>query len=73
MSVYLTTEEIAGRWRCQAEAVADAIRSGELRAIKVAGRWLVSPDDLATYEKARANVTPVAKRTRRPRPRRGAA
>jgi excisionase family DNA binding protein len=66
----LTTDELADRWRCGSTAVADAIRAGELRAAKIAGRWLVTEDDAAAYESARVNIAPAVKRARRPRARR---
>ncbi len=67
MSDLLTADELAARWRCEPESVTAAIRRGELRASKIAGRWLVTEDDVAAYMQARANVAPTKKRTRRPR------
>lgn len=67
MSDYMTTDELAAKWRCSKRAVLDAIRGNGLRATKVAGHWLIKPADVEVYEQARANITALPKRTRRPR------
>ena len=61
-----TVLEQAAEWRCGKDAVLDAIRSGELRAAKIAGRWLIEPADAEVYEQARTNRPPPRPR-RRPR------
>lgn len=62
-----TVVEQAELWRCSRVAVLDAIGSGELVATKIAGRWLIEPEDAKAYEEARKNRRPTPRRVRRPR------
>lgn len=62
-----TVDEQATEWRCGKDAVLDAIRTGELVATKIAGRWLIDPADAKAYEDARKNRVPTVRRARRPR------
>ena len=67
MSADLTIPELALKWRCSRGAIADLIRSGELPAAKIAGRWLITEADADAYKKARMNVAPVKPTIRRRR------
>ena len=62
-----TVADQAQVWRCSNDAVLDAIRAGELRATKIAGRWLIDPADAIAYAEARTNRPSAPKRARRPR------
>ena len=64
---WLTIREVAFAWRKEARSVADLIRQKKLPASKIGGQWLVRPEDKAAYEQAQMNVTPIARRTSRPR------
>lgn len=52
----LTVREAATRLRCNPQTVAVAIRRKELRAAKVAGRWLIDEADLERYVTLGANT-----------------
>jgi excisionase family DNA binding protein len=63
---YLTVLEVAETLRCKRWAVNKLINApGGIRASKVAGRWLVSQDDLTTYVESRANRAKPRQRRRR--------
>jgi excisionase family DNA binding protein len=61
----LTTGAIAARWDCSKRTVEDLCRSKALRAVKLAGHWRVSPEDLAEYEGRQENRPPARRRRRR--------
>ncbi|CCH77751.1 Periplasmic molybdate-binding protein/domain (fragment) [Nostocoides japonicum T1-X7] len=58
-------EDVAARWQCHPQSVRRIVRSGDLRAVKVARRWMVTSDDLAAYEESRENRAPIRRRRRR--------
>ena len=67
---YLTTRELAGRWRTTARAVRSEIGRGRLPATFIGGQWLVTAADAEAFERARrTGPEPTKKRTRRPRAR----
>lgn len=66
-TVKRTVEEQAELWRCSRQIVLREIALGELVATKIAGRWLIEPDDAKAYEDARKNRRPTPRRVRRPR------
>lgn len=52
----LTVPEVALALRCNAETVRRLINApGGIRAAKVAGKWLIQPEDLERYRESRAN------------------
>ncbi|MGZ4519137.1 MAG: helix-turn-helix domain-containing protein [Mycobacteriaceae bacterium] len=62
----LTVPEVAARLRCNHESVRRLINApGGIRAAKIAGRWLVTEEDLAAYEDSRANRPKPRQRRRR--------
>ena len=81
MSPYLTIQEVAELARCEHRTVRRAIRSGELKASLIGGRWIVRTDAAEDCFEARANhrvlpaplgprrngrLAPTAKEPRRP-------
>lgn len=64
---WLTIREVAFSWRKESRSVGDLIRQKKLPATKIGGQWLVRPEDKLAYEQAQMNVTPIARRTSRPR------
>jgi len=74
MSPYLTIQEVAELARCEHRTVRRAIRSGELRASLIGGRWIVRTDAVEDWFETRANhrVLPppsrVPRRNGRPAP-----
>ncbi|NUP32908.1 MAG: helix-turn-helix domain-containing protein [Streptomycetaceae bacterium] len=56
--------ELAAEWRCKPETIRRYIAAGDLRAEKVAGRWLIARTDIDAYRKRQENVT--RRRVRRP-------
>lgn len=71
-AAFLTVPEVAERWHVTDRAVRDEIGRKRLRAAKIGGQWLITPDDLAVFEASRLNVPRTPKRTRPPQ-KRGAA
>lgn len=71
-SVYLTVQEVAERMRCEHRTVRRAIRSGQLEAAMIGGKWLIRDQAVdewfdarrATGEGPRARHAPAARRTR---------
>ncbi len=55
MSPYLTIQEVARLARCEHRTVRRAIRSGELKASLIGGRWIVREDAVEDWFDARAN------------------
>lgn len=47
-ATFLTADEVARTLRCTRKTVQRMIRRGDLKAVMVAGRWLVAPADLPT-------------------------
>jgi excisionase family DNA binding protein len=79
MSPYLTIQEVAELARCEHRTVRRAIRSGELVASLIGGRWIVREDAVEAWFDARANLrlapsaTQPMRTSRRARPRNPAA
>jgi excisionase family DNA binding protein len=62
----LTVPEVADRLRCSQRVVRQLINApGGIRAAKVAGKWLVSEDDLTAYRESQANRPKPRQRRRR--------
>lgn len=59
MSAILTVQEVAERLRCEHRTVRRAIRSGELEAALIGGKWLVR-------EQAVGRLVPVSLRFAEP-------
>ncbi len=55
MPRYLTIQEVAQLARCEHRTVRRAIRSGELNASLIGGRWIVREDAVEAWFEARAN------------------
>jgi excisionase family DNA binding protein len=55
MTRYLTIQEVAQLARCEHRTVRRAIRSGELNASLIGGRWIVREDAVEAWFGARAN------------------
>jgi excisionase family DNA binding protein len=78
MSAILTIQEVAERMRCEHRTVRRAIRSGELEAALIGGRWLVREEAVDEWFRSRcasANpfVQPRRARTQRPGAKRSGA
>lgn len=73
MSARLTVNQVAKEWMCDRRIVLAAIADKEapLPAVKIAGRWLIEPEDVEAYEDARRNVPRPKVRDRRPPRKRG--
>lgn len=69
MSDLLTVDQVAARWHLTPRAVRDEIGRKRLKAMKIGGQWLLSPEDVKAFEVSRMNVRPSEKRTRLPRKR----
>lgn len=54
----LTSAELAEEWRCSVGSINRAIRSGELRAALIAGRWLISEEDADEYRRKNTSRGP---------------
>jgi excisionase family DNA binding protein len=70
MGAILTVQEVAERMRCEHRTVRRAIRSGELEAALIGGKWLVREEAVDEWFRSRcASATPFsqAKRARAPR------
>lgn len=62
----LTVPEVAQRLRCSEWAVRNLVNApGGIRAAKVAGKWLVTEEDLAEYRESQANRPKPRQRRRR--------
>jgi excisionase family DNA binding protein len=69
MGAILTIQEVAERMRCEHRTVRRAIKSGELEAALIGGKWLVREEALDAWFRSRA---PRRTRSRNPRgPERG--
>jgi excisionase family DNA binding protein len=55
-TAWLTVAEVSDRLRCNPWTVGREIKRNNLRATKVAGKWLIDPADLDRYVKAGFNV-----------------
>jgi excisionase family DNA binding protein len=75
MTPYLTIQEVAELARCEHRTVRRAIRSGDLKASLIGGRWIVRTDAVEEWFDTRANhrilpaSSPTARRARGPAPR----
>lgn len=49
MSAILTVEEVAERMRCEHRTVRRAIRSGDLEAAMIGGRWLIREEAIDAW------------------------
>jgi hypothetical protein len=49
--------ELAVEWRCRPDTVRRYIAAGQLRAEKVAGRWLIAREDIVAFRRSRENTT----------------
>lgn len=70
MSAILTVQEVAQRMRCEHRTVRRAIRSGELEAAFIGGRWLVREEAVDDWFRSRCaspNQFSKAPRARTPR------
>jgi excisionase family DNA binding protein len=70
MGAILTIQEVAERMRCEHRTVRRAIRSGELEAALIGGKWLVREEAVDAWFRSRcAAPTPFQQspRTRPPR------
>jgi excisionase family DNA binding protein len=70
MGAILTIQEVAERMRCEHRTVRRAIRSGELQAALIGGKWLVreeAADDWFRSRCASPNPFSQSPRTRKPR------
>ncbi len=70
MTAYLTVREVAERMRCEHRTVRRAIKSGELEAAMIGGRWLVREEAVEAWFQARAHIAVVTVPEARHRPRR---
>jgi excisionase family DNA binding protein len=72
MSPYLTIQEVAELARCEHRTVRRAIKSGDLKASLIGGRWIVRAEAVEEWFDARANhrilppLSSVARRGRGP-------
>ena len=67
MSAILTVQEVAQRMRCEHRTVRRAIRSGELEAAFIGGRWLVREEAVDDWFRSRcASPEPVLASPRAP-------
>jgi excisionase family DNA binding protein len=70
MGAILTIQEVAERMRCEHRTVRRAIKSGELEAALIGGKWLVREEALDAWFRSRcASPNPFSQspRTRKPR------
>ncbi|WP_397570219.1 helix-turn-helix domain-containing protein [Schlesneria sp. T3-172] len=78
LTPHYTPKEVAARFRCKVEKILAWIASRELIAIQAGSnqnggkpRWLISPEALEDFERARTTVPapkPVPRRRRNPAP-----
>lgn len=62
MGAILTVQEVAERMRCEHRTVRRAIKSGELEAALIGGRWLVREEAVDVWFRSRcAQPTPLAR------------
>ncbi len=70
MDAILTVQEVAERMRCEHRTVRRAIRSGELEAALIGGKWLVREEAVDEWFRSRcASPNPFSQSTRARRPR----
>lgn len=72
MHAILTVQEVAERMRCEHRTVRRAIRSGELEAALIGGRWLVREEAVDAWFRARCATPSLFSEPRRARPPRAA-
>jgi excisionase family DNA binding protein len=70
MDTILTIQEVAERMRCEHRTVRRAIKSGELEAALIGGRWLIREEAVDDWFEARCAAAslfspPVRRRARR--------
>ncbi len=72
MSAILTVQEVAERLRCEHRTVRRAIRSGELEAALIGGKWLVREQAVDDWFRSRcASRSPFSQSPRARAPRIG--
>ena len=74
MIAYLTIREVAEQMRCEHRTVRRAIKSGELHAAMIGGKWIIREDDVNAWFQSRCPASVISAaaipRTRRaPSPR----
>jgi excisionase family DNA binding protein len=70
MSTILTIQEVAERMRCEHRTVRRAIRSGELEAALIGGKWLVREEAVDAWLLSRRAPASIPAQRRRARERR---
>jgi excisionase family DNA binding protein len=68
MGTILTVQEVAERMRCEHRTVRRAIRSGELEAALIGGKWLVREAAVDDWFQSRCASPSPFSRSPRPRP-----
>jgi len=72
MGAILTVQEVAERMRCEHRTVRRAIRSGELEAAFIGGKWLVREEAVDDWFRSRcASPNPLSHSPRARMPRAG--
>jgi excisionase family DNA binding protein len=52
MDTPLTPEEVAERWKCEAQLVRRLLKNGNLEGFKVGSHWRILPSKLVSFEEA---------------------
>ena len=68
MGAILTIQEVAERMRCEHRTVRRAIRSGELEAALIGGKWLVREEAVDDWFRSRCAPPNPFSRSQRARP-----
>lgn len=71
MSAILTIQEVAERMRCEHRTVRRAIRSGELEAALIGGKWLVREEAVDAWFRSRCASPKLSQSPRARTPRAG--
>jgi excisionase family DNA binding protein len=71
MSAILTIQEVAERMRCEHRTVRRAIRSGELEAALIGGKWLIREEAVDAWFRSRCAAASLFAPPRRSRTTRG--
>ncbi|MGH2872678.1 MAG: helix-turn-helix domain-containing protein [Solirubrobacteraceae bacterium] len=67
MGAILTVQEVAERMRCEHRTVRRAIRSGELEAALIGGKWLVREEAVDAWFRSRCALPTPFSQSPRPR------
>jgi len=70
MGAILTVQEVAERMRCEHRTVRRAIRSGELEAALIGGKWLVREEAVDAWFRSRCAAPNPFSQSPRSRPKR---